>query len=98
MDVKAGRDVESEEDVFPMGDVVFIGRSIVLTCLIGEAGAEDTLGSNVVGPREVVEVTLRKKEVKSAVGGILDLLNGTLLSLNGADGPRTLERAENVSG
>ena len=68
-----------EEDVFPMGDVAFIGRDIILTCLVGEASAEDTLGSNAVGPKEVVRVTLRKKEVP---GGSLQLLNGTLIEFN----------------
>ena len=67
------------EDVFPMGDVAFIGRDIMLTCLVGEASAEDTLGSSAVGPKEVVRVTLRKKE---KVGGSLQLLNGTLIDFN----------------
>ena len=67
------------EDVFPTGDVVFIGRDIVLTCLVGEASAEDTVGSNAVGPREVVRVTLRKKGV---AGRSLQLLNGTLIDFN----------------
>lgn len=83
MDVKQ---VEDEEDVFPTGDVVFVGRDIVLTCLIGEAKAEDTVGSNMVGPRGVLELRLRKKGIEKAADGSLNLLNGTLLSLNGTDG------------
>lgn len=67
------------EDVFPMGDVAFIGRDIILTCLVGEATAEDTVGSNAVGPKEVMRVTLRKKEEP---GPSLQLLNGTLIELN----------------
>ena len=67
------------EDVFPLGDVVFIGRDIMLTCLVGEASAEDTLGSNAVGPKQVMRVTLRKKEKP---GPSLQLLNGTLIESN----------------
>ena len=70
---------DEAEDVFPMGDVVFIGRDIVLTCLVGEASSEDTLGSNVVGPKGVMRVTLKKKEKP---GPSLQLLNGTLLESN----------------
>lgn len=76
VDVNGG---SGAEDVFPMGDVAFIGRDIMLTCLVGEASAEDTLGSSAVGPKEVVRVTLRKKE---KVGGSLQLLNGTLIDFN----------------
>ena len=100
-DVKGGREAEDEEDVFPTGDLVFIGRYIVETCLVGEAGAEGTIGSDAVGPREVVELRLRKKEVVWTAGGALDLLDGTLLELNGTAGARVmseLEKAENVSG
>ena len=67
------------EDVFPLGDVAFIGRDIILTCLVGEASAVDTLGSNAVGPKEVMRVTLRKKQKP---GPPLQLLNGTLIEFN----------------
>lgn len=101
VDVKEGREVEYEQDVFPTGDVVFIGRYIVETCLVGEAGAEDTVGSDAVGPREVMQVRLRKKGVDGLAGGSLHLVNETLLGSNRTDGAwlmRTLEKAENVSG
>lgn len=100
VDVKGGREVEYEDDVFPTGDVGFIGRYIVETCLVGEAGAEDTVGSDAVGPRQVVQVRLRKKGLERTVGGSLDLLNGTMLGLNGTDGGMlvmTLKRTQNVS-
>ena len=100
-DVNGGSEVEYMGDVFPTGDVVFIGRAIVETCLVGEAGAGDTIGSDVVGPRGIVRLRLRKKGLERAADGSLDLLNGTLFGLNGTDGSmlmRTLERAENVSG
>ena len=67
------------EDAFPMGDVVFIGRDIILTCLVAEASAEDTLGSNLVGPKGVMRVTLRKKQKP---GPSLQLLNETLIDSN----------------
>lgn len=83
--MKGGREAEDEEDVFPTGDVVFIGRDIVQTCLVGEAGVEGTIGSDAVGPREVVVLRMRKR---GAAGGFLDLLNGTLVGLNGTDEAR----------
>lgn len=101
VDARGGSEVEHVEDVFPTGDVVFVGRDIVETCLVGEAGAEDTVGSDMVGPRGVVELRLRKKGVERVADGSLNLLNGTLLGLNGTDESmlmRTLERVENVSG
>lgn len=101
MDVKRGREGDHVEDVFPTGDVVFVGRYIVETCLVGEAGAGDTIGSDVVGPRGVIELRLRKKGVENVADGSLNLLNGTLLSSNWTDGAvliRTLDKAENISG
>ena len=101
VDVKGGREAEGAEDVFPTGDVVFIGRYIVETCLMGEAGMGDTVGSDAVGPKEVVQVRLRKKGMDGVAGGSLSLVSGTLLGWNGTDGARlvkTLEQAENVSG
>lgn len=101
VDVKGGSEVEYVEDVFPMGDIVFVGRDIVETCLMGEAGVGDTVGSDMVGPRGVVELRLRKKGVERVADGSLSLLNGTLFGLNGTDEAmlmRTLERAENGRG
>ncbi len=91
VDVKSGREGEFEEDVFPTGDVVFVGRDVVETCLVGEARAEDTIGSDAIGPRQVLQLRLRKKGVEGVAGGFLDLLNGTMLT-------KTLDRVENVSG
>lgn len=91
VDVKSGREGEFEEDVFPLGDVVFVGRDVVETCLVGEARAEDTIGSDAIGPRQVLQLRLRKKGVEGVAGGSLDLLNGTMLT-------KTLDRVENVSG
>lgn len=82
VDVNGGNEFGHVEDVFPTGDVVFIGRNIVQTCLVGEAGAEDTVGSDAVGPREVLRLRLRKKGVERVAGGSLNLLNGTLLHLD----------------
>ena len=86
VDVKRGSGGEYDEDVFPTGDVVYVGRDIVLNCLVGEAGAEDTVGSDMVGPRGVLELRLRKKGVERAADGSLNLLNGTLLGLDGTSG------------
>ena len=92
-----GREVEY--DVFPTGDVVFIGRYIVQACLIGEVGAGGTVGSDIIGPRGVMRLRLRKKGVDGATGGSLDLLNGTSLGWNRTvrtRSMRTLDDAENV--
>ena len=100
VDVVGGMEAEHEEDVFPTGDVVFIGRYIVQACLVGEAGTEGTVGSDIIGPRGVVKVRLRKKGVESAVGGTLGLWNGTVHDLNGTADARWMrvpERAEHAS-
>ena len=99
VDVKGGREVEYESDVFATRAVATRGRFIVELCLVSEAGA--TVGSDNVGPREIVQVRLRKKGMERAAGGFLNLLNGTLLGSDEADGAmleRILEGAENVSG
>lgn len=101
VDVSGGREEEDVEDVFPTGDVVFIGRYVMQTCLAGGAGTEDTVGSCAVGPREVLRITLRKKEVDEAAGGSLGLVNGTLLGLSGMHREtllRALAKAEEESG
>lgn len=98
MDVKGGAEGEDEEDVFPTGDVLFIGRGIVEICLVGVGGEGGTVGSDVVGPREVVVVRMRKRGVE---GGGVGLENGRLVDVNGTEGVRVvkeLEGARNVSG
>lgn len=100
VDVERGREVEHEEDVFPTGDVVFVGRYIVQACLVGEVEEEGTVGSDIVGPRGVMRLRLRKKGVDGgAAGGYLQLVNRTLLHSNESDRTmlmRTLDEAENV--
>ena len=99
VDVDGGREMEDEEDVFPTGDAVFVGRYIVQACLVGEVEGGGSVGSDIIGPRGVMRLRLRKKGVDGATGGYLQLLNGTLLRSNGTNRAtlmRTLDEAENV--
>lgn len=99
VDVHGGREAEDEEDVFPTGDVVFVGRYIVQACLFGEVEEGGTVGSDSIGPRGIMRLRLRKKGLDGRTGGFLQLSNGTSLRSNGTDRTtlmRTLDDAENV--
>ncbi|KAL2046247.1 hypothetical protein N7G274_001694 [Stereocaulon virgatum] len=54
----------SKEDAFRMQRVADVGREIVETCLIGEAGVSDTVGKALIGRRGVVLLWLRKKSIR----------------------------------
>lgn len=96
VDVDGGREMmEEEEDVFPTGDVVFVGRCIVQACLVAGGVEEGTVGSDVIGPRGVMRLSLRKKGVDdggATAGGFLRLVNGT----DGTALRGTWDGAENV--
>ena len=75
----------SKEDAFRMQRVADVGREIVETCLIGEAGVSDTVGKALIGRRGFVQVWLRKKSILPIAANnlteayILDT-NGTIAS------------------
>ena len=89
--------MEYEGDVFPTEDVARVGRWVVQRCLL----AGKTVGEDVIGPRGVVRVSLRRKPEAVGGGGSLDLVGGLLRRLNGterAELMRAVEKAEDVSG
>ena len=69
---------ETEADVFPTKEVAEVANAIVTACL---AERIPTLGSALVGPREVMGVVLWRKETGVRIGAI----NGTLLRMNGSN-------------
>lgn len=50
-----------DNDVFLTRKVAEVGQGIVNTCLLGSSTAQDTIGVETVGPKDVVSMLLRHK-------------------------------------
>jgi len=69
-------------DIFPTARIANEAGDIALACLLGEA--VPTVGRERVGPRGVVEVTLKKRNVSFGSGlvsngDVVSALNGTIV-------------------
>ena len=81
---------DNEDDTFPTRVIAAAANRIVGLCLDEDFGGRHTIGSEVVGPKGVIAVAMRKKPVNEEMvsGGLhpLNLINVTLSKPGGSSG------------